>query len=95
MSQMKYQEGQLMAMSGDLRTSKARLVETHTELRGYVDALAAEWESGAQDAYRLKQKRWDDAHDQLLIIMENIAKVVEDGLIDMTTTDKQNAARWA
>ncbi|WP_063060487.1 WXG100 family type VII secretion target [Nocardia sienata] len=95
MSQMKYSEGQLMAMTGDLRSSKGRLTETHEELKGYVNALAAEWESGAQEAYRLKQARWDEAHNGLLDIMERLAKTVEDGAIEMTTTDKLNASRWA
>ncbi|MGW0182018.1 WXG100 family type VII secretion target [Nocardia sp. NPDC003345] len=92
---LQYSEGQLMAMAGDIRTSKGRLSETHTELGNYVNQLAAAWEtSEAKDAYRAKQARWDDAHNQLMDIMERIAKVVEDGAINMTSTDRQNASRW-
>lgn len=91
---MKYSEGQLVQLSGDIRTSKARLVESHDELAGYVNSLVATWEGGAQEAYREKQAKWDSAHNDLLMILENIAKVVEDGAINMSSTDKKNASAW-
>lgn len=95
MSEVKYSEAQLIAMAGDIRNAKGRLTETQAELESYVNQLAASWEtSEAKDAYRAKQLRWDDAHNQLMDIMERIAKVVEDGAINMTSTDKMNAARW-
>ncbi|WP_459549348.1 WXG100 family type VII secretion target [Nocardia sp. X0981] len=95
MSEVKYSEAQLTAMAGDIRNAKGRLTETQAELESYVSQLAASWEtSEAKDAYRAKQLRWDDAHNQLMDIMERIAKVVEDGAINMTSTDKMNAARW-
>lgn len=92
---MKYSEGQLLAMAGDIRTSKGRISESHTELLNYVNQLAASWESDeAKIAYDAKQSRWNKAHEDLMDIMERIAKVVEDGAVNMTSTDKQNAARW-
>ncbi|WP_051161604.1 WXG100 family type VII secretion target [Nocardia brevicatena] len=92
---MKYSEGQLLAMTGDIRTSKGRISESHGELLNYVNQLASSWESDeAKIAYDAKQNRWNKAHEDLMDIMERIAKVVEDGAINMTTTDKQNASRW-
>ncbi|MBF6438676.1 WXG100 family type VII secretion target [Nocardia cyriacigeorgica] len=91
---MLYNEGQLIALAGDIRTSKSRLTETHDELTGYVNQLVASWEGQAQAAYRDKQARWDDAHNDLLTILEAVAKVVEDGAIDMTTADKTAAQSW-
>ncbi|ONM50563.1 WXG100 family type VII secretion target [Nocardia donostiensis] len=91
---VKYSEGQLIQLAGDIRTSKSRLVESHDELAGYVNQLVATWEGGAQEAYRAKQAKWDSAHNDLLTILENIAKVVEDGAINMSTTDKKNAQAW-
>ncbi|MFI9535574.1 WXG100 family type VII secretion target [Nocardia fusca] len=89
-----YSEAQLMALSGDLNTSRGRLQETHDELQGYVNGLVAQWGGDAQVAYSAKQKRWDDAHIALLEIMHRLSEIVRDGAIDMTTTDKSNAARW-
>jgi len=100
MSKVNYSKDQLIAMSGDLRAAKGRLSETHQELLGYVNGLVAQWESGAQQAYLDKQTRWNNAIENpadnsgLLPIIESIAKVVEDGAIDMATTDAQNAAKW-
>jgi WXG100 family type VII secretion target len=89
-----YSEAQLMALSGDLNTSRGRLQETHDELQGYVNGLVAQWGGDAQVAYSAKQKRWDEAHIALLDIMQRLSDIVRDGAIDMTTTDKTNAARW-
>ncbi|MGW5385255.1 WXG100 family type VII secretion target [Nocardia sp. NPDC003963] len=89
-----YSETQLIALSGDLGTSRGRLQETHDELQGYVNGLVASWSGEAQVAYSAKQKRWDDAHVALLEIMQRLADIVRDGAIDMSTTDKANASRW-
>lgn len=100
MSKVSYSKEQLLAMAGDLRAAKGRLSETHQELLGYVNGLVAQWESDAQKAYLEKQKRWNDAIESpdktsgLLPIVEAVAKVVEDGAIDMATTDAQAAAKW-
>lgn len=92
---MKYSEGQLVQLAADLRTSKGRLSESHSELTNYVKQLCSTWESDeAQKAYQDKQHRWDRAHEDLMTTLENIAKVVEDGAINMTTTDKAAAAKW-
>ncbi|TLF82396.1 WXG100 family type VII secretion target [Nocardia cyriacigeorgica] len=92
---MKYSEGQLMMLAGDIRTSQGRINETRDELRNYINQLRAEWETDeARTAYDQVQARWDNAHDQMISVLERIAKVVEDGAINMSATDKQNAGAW-
>ncbi|MBF6087060.1 WXG100 family type VII secretion target [Nocardia cyriacigeorgica] len=89
-----YNEAQLVQLAADLRTSMARLDETNQELKGYVTGLLGEWESGASGAYAEAQDKWNSAHASLRDTLGRIAKVVEDGAIDMSGTDKAAASKW-
>ncbi|MCM6776135.1 WXG100 family type VII secretion target [Nocardia sp. CDC159] len=92
MTQIAYNRDQLITLAGDLRNSKARLQETRNELESYVKGLVAQWQSGAQEAYSGKQAQWDSAHNEIMTILEAIAKAVEDGAISMAEQDAMLAA---
>ncbi|NLU81765.1 WXG100 family type VII secretion target [Rhodococcus sp. HNM0569] len=91
---MKYNFGSLEQLAADLRARTAGLNETHDELKSYVERLFGEWDSDAQRAYQAAQQQWDQAHLELTDTLERIAKVVEDGSIDMAAREAQNAAMF-
>lgn len=92
---MKYNFGEMLALAGDIRSNSGKLVGTHDELKGYVNGLVGQWESEARESYQAVQKQWDDAHNELIQVLNTIAKVVEDGTNDMNTTEGKNASSWA
>ncbi|MFC0451183.1 hypothetical protein ACFSUH_13475 [Rhodococcus jostii] len=40
------------------------------------------------------QAKWDRAHEDLLQVLQTIAKVVQDGVVDMQTVEDRNATAW-
>ncbi len=92
---MKYNFGEMLALAGDIRSNSGKLVGTHDELKGYVNGLVGQWESEARESYQAVQKQWDDAHNELIQVLNTIAKVVETGTNDMNTTEGKNASSWA
>ncbi|MFI1462538.1 WXG100 family type VII secretion target [Nocardia carnea] len=92
--QIQYSAEQMDMLANDLLAAKNRLSDTHLDLRGYVDQLAAEWGGTAKNEYLVKQGRWDDANGRLMEIMEKLSGIVRDGAVDMATTDAQLAAKW-
>ncbi|AOW92103.1 hypothetical protein BFN03_03640 [Rhodococcus sp. WMMA185] len=91
---MKYSFEQLQQLANDIRQNEAKLRETHDELQGYVRGLVETWESGARENYQAVQARWDSSHNDLLQVLNTIAKVVEDGSIDMKSAEDRNATAW-
>lgn len=91
---IQYSAAQMDMLANDLLASKNRLFDTHLDLRGYVDQLAAEWNGVAKNEYFLKQDRWDKANERIMEIMEKLSGIVRDGAVDMTTTDAQLASKW-
>ncbi|BDT85116.1 WXG100 family type VII secretion target [Nocardia cyriacigeorgica] len=94
MDVINYDKGQMIQLSADLKTSVARLDETNQELKNYVAGLLGSWESGASGAYADAQNKWNTAHQELRDTLLRIAKVVEDGAIDMSGTDAAAASKW-
>jgi early secretory antigenic target protein ESAT-6 len=91
---LKYGFAELQALASDIRSNEGKLRETHDELQGYVQGLVAQWESGAQQNYQAVQAKWDGAHNDLLQVLQTIAKVVQDGAVDMQSAEYRNAAAW-
>ncbi|MFZ2177837.1 MAG: WXG100 family type VII secretion target [Rhodococcus sp. (in: high G+C Gram-positive bacteria)] len=91
---LKYGFAELQALSSDIKSNEAKLRETHEELQGYVRGLVAQWESGAQEAYQGVQAKWDNANNDLLQVLETIARTVEQGASDMQAAENRNAASW-
>ncbi|MFH5206649.1 WXG100 family type VII secretion target [Antrihabitans spumae] len=90
-----YKFGEIDAMSDSLRSRSVALNETHDELKGYVAALAATWEGQAQANYQSVQRDWDQAHQQLVEVLNKIANVVRDGNSGMQATEGREAMKWA
>jgi len=42
--------------------------------------------------YQAVQAKWDNAHDDLLQVLQTISKVVQEGAVDMQTAEDRNAA---
>ncbi|AHK30039.1 WXG100 family type VII secretion target [Rhodococcus opacus] len=94
MSSLKYGFAELQALASDIMSNEAKLRETHDELRGYVNGLVAQWESGARENYQAVQAKWDSSHEDLLQVLQTISKVVQDGAVDMQTAEDRNATAW-
>ncbi|BDU04758.1 WXG100 family type VII secretion target [Nocardia cyriacigeorgica] len=92
---IKYSKEQLIELASQIRATERRLQETHQELGGYVNGLVAEWDGGAREAYQATQAKWDQAQQKLMVTLETIAKVVEDGAISMAEMDMMNSRSWA
>lgn len=92
---LRYDFGQLVALAHEIRADKGKFINMHDDLKGYVGQLAAAWESDKASAdYQAAQKRWDEAHNELLHVLETISKVVEDGAVSMKSQDDRNAMTW-
>ena len=74
MSSLKYGFAELQALASDIKSNEAKLRETHDELRGYVNGLVAQWESGARENYQAVQAKWDNAHEDLLQVLQTISE---------------------
>ncbi|NLE79277.1 MAG: WXG100 family type VII secretion target [Rhodococcus sp.] len=94
MSEISYEFAAMDQMAGDIRNRVVALNETHEELKGYVNGLSGAWKGEAQEGYAAVQQQWDSAHSDLIMVLETIAKVVEDGTADMRDKEKMNAAMW-
>ncbi|MGI5221351.1 WXG100 family type VII secretion target [Nocardia sp. CA-290969] len=98
---LKYSQEQLIALSKDIDRKVGDLRTQNDDLMGYAQNLAQSWESdsstgndGAYEAYMVKQNEWKVAQIELLDVLNRISRVVEDGAINMSDTDKRNAGAW-
>ncbi|WP_068271662.1 WXG100 family type VII secretion target [Aldersonia kunmingensis] len=93
---MKYNFAEMLALASDIHSNAGKLIETHDELKSYVSNLASSWEDGkAREGYLQVQAQWDSAHDDIIQVLNTIAKVVENGTVDMQSTEDKNALSWA
>jgi len=93
---MKYNFPEMLALAADIHSNAGKLTETHDELKNYVSRLASSWEDGkARESYLQVQAQWDSAHNDLIDVLNTIAKTVESGTNDMQSTENKNAMSWA
>jgi len=93
---MKYSFDQMLALAGEIKSDAGKLTATHDELKSYVSGLANAWDSGdARDGYLQVQAKWDNAHNDLIQVLNTISKTVEEGTVQMQSTESKNAASWA
>lgn len=98
---MRYSKEQLIALSDEIKTLKGALDTQNDDLMAYANRLAESWKNdgegandGAYGAFLIKQTEWRKAEEDMLNVLFRISEVVKDGAINMSETDKQNAAAW-
>ncbi|NMN96235.1 WXG100 family type VII secretion target [Antrihabitans stalactiti] len=86
--------GGVSALSTDLNADAAKLNSTHDDLQSTVKALFTTWDGSTSTSYLAQQNKWNAAHQELIHVLQTIAKVVEDGNVSMKSTEDREALRW-
>lgn len=92
--QIHYGFAQLQGLAADINGKSGQLRSSNDELLGYVQGLRAQWESGAQQSYDVVQNKWQQAHTDIIQVLQTISRTVEQAANDMQHTDQRNAGSW-
>lgn len=74
------QYGALETAAADIRQTTDYMNTELEDLKADVMRLMGTWEGEAQEAYRAKQKQWDDSAEELNKVLSSIGTAVQDAL---------------
>ena len=92
--QIKYDFGQISNTASDMRSSAARINGQLAELRDMIKPMTDTWEGTAAEIYRAHQAKWDQAAEDLNLILNQIADTVEEGNNQMMAVNTAAANSW-
>ena len=64
------------------------------DLRQMLGPITSEWTGQASENYQEKQRAWDQAQQDLGMVLSQIAKVLEAAHESYTSTEQANASSW-
>jgi early secretory antigenic target protein ESAT-6 len=86
--------GALQHASDSIATALRTLREQLAQLERDAAPLVATWEGDAQQAYRERQTRWQQAADQLSAMLRDIKTALDDSAADYLQTESRNTAMF-
>jgi 6 kDa early secretory antigenic target len=84
----------LEALAGDIKTRVDAIEGDIEKLRSDIGKVQSEWEGGASDGFQLVKGKWEEAANNLKMVLKRIETAVitsTDGYRDM---EDRNRRRW-
>lgn len=91
---IRYSFGSIAAGAEDIRGSSANIQTLLGDLRQRIQPMVNTWEGESAEAYENAQREWDNAADDLNMILETIARTVGESNDRMSDINRQAAASW-
>jgi 6 kDa early secretory antigenic target len=80
---------------GDIASTASRMNSTFSDLKSYLAPLVASWEGAAASEYQTLQARWDNAANDLNVVLEQISRITGQTHDNYRATESANTAVWA
>ncbi|HEV3174035.1 MAG TPA: WXG100 family type VII secretion target [Actinocrinis sp.] len=80
--------------SQNVNRTYTNLDQKLNDLRQMLAPIAAEWTGKAAENYQEKQRAWDQAQQDLGMVLQQIAKVLEAAHDSYNQTEQANANSW-
>ncbi|MFE2107683.1 WXG100 family type VII secretion target [Kitasatospora sp. NPDC059463] len=84
----------IKSASAEVRRTAQTIKAQLEELKGGVTKIAASWEGAAQQGYQAHQTKWDQRAEHLQLVLEQIAKSLDDAATSYHNTESRNATLW-
>ncbi|GAA2618339.1 WXG100 family type VII secretion target [Paractinoplanes durhamensis] len=85
----------LQNASADISSAISKLQSSLTQLESDGKRLTSTWGGDAQQAYEVRQTKWQNASQDLQQILTNIKKAVDESAEDYINTEKQATQRFS
>ena len=92
---IKYDFGAIEVAAGDIRQTNQRIMSHLEDLKATIAPMVDTWQGDSSVAYQDAQRRWDEAAQEISVVLGTIAQTVSDGNARMQDTNARAAASWA
>jgi 6 kDa early secretory antigenic target len=86
--------GTVSQAQGDVANTVARIDQQLADLRNFIAPLVATWEGGASTDYQTLQKRWDNAANDMNVVLRQISQHLGQAHEGYQMTESANAGCW-
>lgn len=93
-SAIKYEFGAIAAASQDINSTSARTNGLLADLKSVIVPMTSTWEGDSSAAYQEAQAKWDNASEELNVVLATIASTVGEGNDRMADVNRRAAASW-
>ncbi len=94
MSAIKYEFGAISGAASDINATSGRINGLLEELKAIIAPMTQTWEGESARAYAQAQAKWDQASEELNIVLATISSTVSDGNDRMAEVNRRAAASW-
>ncbi|WP_297005297.1 WXG100 family type VII secretion target [uncultured Corynebacterium sp.] len=91
---IKYDFAQIAQASADIRATCRNINGMLDQLKGDIAPMVAEWEGTSAAAYRDAQRRWDSSAEELSMVLDSVARTVDDSNARMSQINTSAANSW-
>lgn len=90
-----YDFAQIAQAAADIRATSRNINGMLSQLKGDVAPMIAEWEGSSAVAYQDAQRRWDNSLEELNMVLDSVARTVDDANARMSQINTSAANSWA
>lgn len=90
-----YDFAQIAQAAADIRATSRNINGMLSQLKGDVAPMIAEWEGSSAVAYQDAQRRWDNSIEELNMVLDSVARTVDDANARMSQINTSAANSWA
>lgn len=84
----------LATAAQDLMTAAKNIETRLDQLEGDLRPLESQWSGSAREAYRRAQQQWDQAIDEMVLLLRDVSRTVETSNADYRSADVRGAGRF-
>lgn len=92
---IQYDFAQIAQASADIHATNRNINGMLDQLKADIAPMTAEWEGTSASAYQDAQRRWDAAAEELNIVLQSVARAVDDANARMSQINTSAANSWA
>lgn len=94
MEPIHYGFGGISGAASDIRTTSGSISGLLGDLKKRIQPMVSTWEGDSSEAYQNAQREWDNAAEELNVILTTIADTVSAGSDRMADINRRAAASW-
>jgi early secretory antigenic target protein ESAT-6 len=92
---IQYDFAMIAQAAADIRATSRNINGVLSQLKGDVAPMVAEWEGTSAVAYQDAQRRWDNSLEELNMVLDSVARTVDDANARMSQINTSAANSWA
>ncbi|MBE7186694.1 WXG100 family type VII secretion target [Jatrophihabitans endophyticus] len=95
MSEIHVQFESLETGASGIKSNYAKLQATLEQLNSDLQPMLSSWSGAAQEAYNNCKREWDNAADQLAVVLSNIGQAVTQAHENYTGAEQAALNNWS